>query len=523
MKQLQLLALALIALSAAACMPIQHDSDADAEQRVQEQREGVNIASWGTVEVSDGAWNKHFAVDGDSGTWWSADDLAPQWLEIDLKESYEVDRVEFSVSQVRPGPAKHEVTLVDSDGDIILKRELNRSLAADGDQFVLEVDPPLPVAGVRILAKLHEGWVAYREVSVFARAASFNMSGELLLDGLLQPVFLTHAGDGSGRLFVVEKEGRIRVVKSGILLDSPFLDISDRVSTTYHQGLLGLAFPSNYVEEGSFFVTYTSKDSQNVISRFSVSSDPDRADPASEETVLAFDQPGGTHTAGMIAFGPLDGHLYIAVGDGSVESDGRAAQETDSLLGKILRIDVGSDAGPYTVPHDNPFAGVPGYAPEIWALGLRNPWGMAFDRQTGDLFVSDSGENSREEVNFQRGDSKGGQNYGWPFWEGELCSQACELSNYSMPVATYDTHGREFGCAIVGGAVYRGRFVYADFCTGKVWTLEMKEDFEWNAVLWTQLGVPISSVGADEAGNIYAVGYATGSIYLLLVATSNLQ
>ena len=288
------------------------------------------------------------------------------------------------------------------------------------------------------------------------------------------------------------------------------------VSTYHHRGLLGLAFPSDYEEHGRFYVTYTSEDSQNRISRFAVSPDPDVAVPDSEEVVLAFDQPGGTHTAGTIAFGPHDGYLYIAVGDGIEESDGKVAQETNALQGKILRIDVSSTEAPYAIPPDNPFVGLPGHAPEIWALGLRNPWGMAFDRQIGDLFIPDTGLNTREEVNHQPADSRGGENYGWPSWEGELCSEGCELKSLTMPATTYDTHGREYGCSVVGGAVYEGRFIYGDFCTGRIWSLGMTGQSEWKAELVAKLGVPISSIGTDETGNVYAVGYATGSIYGLV-------
>ena len=487
----------------AACVSIQPDGTSDTSLVIEEYKEVANVAGWGLIEVSDGAWNKQLAVDNDIDTWWSADEFAPQWLEVDLIDSYSVNGVEVIVSQVRPGPATHEIRLIDEAGEIVVRKEFNTSLTSDGDQFVLAVEPPRPAARIRILTTKHEGWVAYREVRVFAQFDFPTFSGELLIAGLNKPVFLTHAGDGSGRLFALEREGRIRIIKDGVLLEPPFLDISHKLSTYYHQGLLGLAFSPDYSESGDFYVTYTNEDSLNTISRFAVSRDPDKADPETEEVVLAFDQPGGTHTAGTIAFGPHDGYLYIAVGDGTEAGEGKAAQQTDSLLGKILRIDVGESFEAYEVPPDNPFAGSPGFALEIWALGLRNPWGFAFDRRTGDLFIPDSGQNSREEVNFQPAGSRGGENYGWPHWEGEICGRGgCELEGSMMPVMTYDTHGREFGCAVVGGAVYNGQFIYADFCTGKIWALGITDQSEWKSDIVAQLSVPISSIGADEAGNV---------------------
>ncbi len=521
MKLIVPIVVLIVVLLTAACVPIEGDEISIASLVEGEQHEVINIAGWGVIHVSDGSWNKHLAVDGDFETWWSADDFAPQWLEVELTDSYLVERVEVSVSQVRPGPGTHEITLRDAAGSIVVKQEFKTHMSSDGDNLVMEVDPPRQVGAVEISAKQHEGWVAYREVQIFAQRPFFDISGDLWIEGLIQPVYLTHAGDGSGRIFVLEREGRIRIVKDGVLLQSPFLDISESVSTYYHQGLLGLAFPQGYEEHGRFYITYISEDGRNIISRFAVSREADRADPDSEEVILSFAQPGGTHTAGTIAFGPRDGYLYIAAGDGTEAGKGVAAQDTEALSGKILRIDVGSHAGPYTVPTDNPFVGTPGYAPEIWALGLRNPWGMAFDRQSGSLFIPDSGQDTQEEVNFQQAGSRGGFNYGWPHWEGDICKEACELDNLKQPVATFNSHGREFGCAVVGGAVYAGVFLYADFCTGKVWALHKGEQSGWKAELGAQLGVPVSSIGADEAGSVFAVGYATGSIFRLIEANAN--
>ena len=509
----------IFALLIAACVPIQSDGESEAALKEQEKVEVVNVASWGLIKVSNGAWNKLFAVDGDSETWWSADDFAPQWLEIKLDDSYLVERVEVSMSQVRPGPTTHEIILKDGEGDILFTQRISSSMTSDRDTITLEVDPPQRVAGVQIKAVRHEGWVAYREVRLFARVHPFSMglSRSVRVRGLGQPVYLTHAGDGSGRLFVLERVGRIRIVKEGALLESPFLDISHMLSTYGFHGLLGLAFPADYAERGQFYVTYISADSQNVVSRFTVSPDPDKADHDSEEVLLSFNQPGAVHSVGTIAFGPHDGYLYIGVGDGGTLNDnGKAAQETASLLGKILRIDVSSTPQSYTIPPDNPFVGLTGHAPEIWALGLRNPWGFAFDRRTGDLYIPDTGLITREEVNYQSAASGGGENYGWPHWEGELCGEACELENLIFPVTTYETHSKGYGCAVVGGAVYDGRFIYADFCTGGIWSLGKQDHSGWEAEFVARMGVPISSLGVNEAGLLYAVGYETGNVYWLV-------
>ena len=221
---------------------------------------------------------------------------------------------------------------------------------------------------------------------------------------------------------MLEKEGRIRIVRDGVLVETPFLDISERITAKgTEQGLQNVAFPPSYVNHQRFYVSYTDTNGDTVISRFTTSADPDRADPDSEEIILTINQPGALHNGGTLKFGPRDGYLYIASGDGlraRHEYIPQHAQDPGTLLGKILRIDVESGAKPYAIPADNPFVSIPGYAPEIWALGLRNPWGMAFDQQTGDLYIPDTGWLTNEEVNFQPADSGGGENYGWPLLEG---------------------------------------------------------------------------------------------------------
>ena len=393
-----------------------------------------------------------------------------------------MDKIELIVAQVSPGPATHKIRM-ERAGDIVVWHRFDSDLAADGDVFALRLDPPQYIDKVRILTTRHEGWVAWREVRILSSA----MFSEPV-PGLLNPVQLTHAGDGSGRLFVLEQEGRIRIVRDGVLVETPFLDISQRITAKgTEQGLQNVAFPPSYLNHQRFYVSYTDTNGDTVISRFTTSADPDRADPDSEEIILTINQPGIHHNGGTLKFGPRDGYLYIASGDGhETLSDyiPQQAQDPGTLLGKILRIDVESGAKPYAIPADNPFVSIPGYAPEIWALGLRNPWGMAFDQQTGDLYIPDTGWLTNEEVNFQPADSGGGENYGWPLLEGVVTIEAeGVVDDLVLPVAVYD---RRQGCAVVGGAVYEGQFIYADFCTSKIWSLRRQGQDEWqNRLLMT--------------------------------------
>lgn len=285
---------------------------------------------------------------------------------------------------------------------------------------------------------------------------------------------MTHAGDGSGRLVVVEQEGRIRVIQDGILNEDPFLDITDRVRCCGEQGPFNIAFPPMYTEQNHFYVSYTAVDGATVISRFTTTADPDRADPDSEEILLVIQQPNEVHNGGHMAFGPNDGYLYVGSGDGGGKQKYNG-QDPGTLLGKMLRIDVESGVRPYAVPADNPFVEADDYRPEIWALGLRNPWGFTFDRQTGDLYIPDAGHNKREEVNHQPASSAGGENYGWHVWEGNLCYEYPHLSCGSVetvfPVAAY---ARSQGCVIVGGAVFQDIFLYSDFCRGHIWGLQSR-------------------------------------------------
>jgi glucose/arabinose dehydrogenase len=336
--------------------------------------------------------------------------------------------------------------------------------------------------------------------------------------GLSRPVQMTHAGDGSGRLFVVEQAGRIRLIDDGELVATPFLDISDRVSCCGERGLLGLAFPPGYSSKGYFYVNYTGASGDTVVARFLVTGDPSAADAGSEEVILTIDQPYSNHNGGQLAFGP-DGYLYIGTGDGGSGGDPQNnAQDRLSLLGKILRIDVESGSGPYAIPEGNPFADVDDAQPEIWALGLRNPWRFSFDTETGDLFIADVGQGDYEEINVQPAASTGGENYGWRILEGSHCyeSDPCDTRGLELPVFEYD---HSLGCSVTGGFVSRsgtwprldGVYLFGDYCSGRVWGLREAGD-SWEERQLAETGFSISGFGIDELGAVYVLDYGSGTV-----------
>ncbi len=341
---------------------------------------------------------------------------------------------------------------------------------------------------------------------------------ELLASGFISPVHLTHAGDGSGRIFVIEQSGRIKIIKGSTVVPDPFLDITSRVRSGGERGLLSAAFPPDYVNKRYFYVYYTRKpDGASIVARYHADpADPDLALPASEEILLTVDQPYSNHNGGQLAFGP-DNFLYVGLGDGGSGGDPlENGQKTDTLLGKLLRIDVESGVHPYDVPAGNPFFGKPGYRPEIWALGLRNPWRFSFDRQNGDLYIADVGQNKWEEIHVQSHESTGGENYGWNIMEGAHCYNVstCEQSKLIMPVAEYD-HNK--GCSVTGGFVYRGEkyaglqgmYVYGDYCEGTIWGLR-NVNGSWQNSLLVDTDLNISSFGENEDGDVYVVDLKGG-------------
>ena len=381
-------------------------------------------------------------------------------------------------------------------------------------------------------------------------------------DGLARPVHITHAGDGSGRLFVVEQHGRIVILENDGG-NTTFLEIHDRVTSPItgggnEQGLLSVAFPPGFAQKGHFYVYYTMLDGDNVVSRFSLTDNPDLADPDSEEQILVLPHPPQytNHNGGQLAFGP-DGYLYIATGDGGGGGDPLdLAQNPSSLNGKLLRIDVEMESSQtnqskpferdnnsrhicyfplffsdkasdpptdkaYAIPADNPFVDDPDFRPEIWAFGLRNPWRFSFDRETGDVYIADVGQNRWEEINFQPANSPGGENYGWNIMEGEECYNAatCDTEGLTMPVHVYPIFDSN-DCSITGGFVYRGEanpeleglFIYGDFCSGRIWGMR-QESGTWETGLLTNSSFRISSFGEDESGEIYLADLTGGGIY----------
>lgn len=337
----------------------------------------------------------------------------------------------------------------------------------------------------------------------------------LVIDGFRRPVAAVHAGDE--RLFIVEQAGVIWILRDGQRLPEPFLDLSQRVNDSANeQGLLGLAFHPDSKGNGFFYLNYTGANGETRISRFTLSADPDRADPDSEVLLLTINQPYRNHNGGVIAFGP-DKTLYIGTGDGGSAGDPlENGQSLNTLLGKILRIDVDT-ATPYAIPTDNPFA-MGGGLPEIWSYGLRNPWRFAFDRMTGDLYIGDVGQDQWEEINFQTASSIGGENYGWNLREGAH-EYAGGSANWIDPVAEYD---HSLGCSVTGGEVVRdprlpgwsGVYLYGDYCRGRIWGLLQDSDGVWAQQLLYESGSTISSFGQDADGRIYLIDHG-GSILRL--------
>ncbi len=485
----------------------------------------------------------YLAIDGNPDTIWSSRQPAPQSYTIVLDQPYLVDRLEMVVTQSPPGPTTHEIWLDHGSGLHTFYKRLADVHTEDGQTLAIPVEPSETVYEIVIRTLHSPSWVAWREFRVFGSQPVSAESGEdglpfevaEVATGLQYPVRVAHAGDGSGRIFLVELPGRIRIIANGVVEDNPFLDITERVNCCVgERGLFGLAFPPSYPGSRRFYVSYTNRDGATIVSRFNTTDDPNRADENSEEILLTIDQPHQNHNGGHLAFGPHDGFLYIGSGDGGLPRDPEnRGQTTDSLLGKLLRIDVESGVAPYQVPASNPFVDATGYRPEIWALGLRNPWGFAFDSLSGDLYLPDTGNFKREEVNYQPAGSPGGQNYGWPVMEGSICFEhdtlSCTAEGLTLPVAEYD-HTR--GCAIVGGVIYaedklpglHGTFIVADYCTGHIWGIERSDaagsrgkKASWHSTLLAKAGMPVSSVGTDEQGNVYFTGYAKdkGVLFIL--------
>ena len=423
-----------------------------------------------------------FGVTGKNaaGTWWQIDYAGEAaWLFADLVEAEAVDDVAVVAAPAAP-PAQ---PATGSSG----------SSAASGSAGSAQTPR----------ASFNPQAVQFKLQTVFA--------------GLGQPTFVTNAGDGSGRLFVLERAGRIKVFAAGDAGANSgggvFLDIEDRVDDSGpEQGLLGLAFAPDYAASGLFYVNYTDNGGDTVVARYRVSDDPNRADKESEQQLLWVDQPAPNHNGGMLVFGP-DGRLWVGLGDGGGANDTFGnGQRPDTPLGKILRLDVSGDSA----------------TSAIWATGLRNPWRFSFDRQTGDLWIADVGQDLFEEINFIPAAQvrAGGLNFGWPIMEGAHCrgDQPCDTAPYVQPVFEYGHAGN--GCSITGGQVYRGQayaalqgvYIYADFCSGNIWAYWRGSDGQAQNVRILPNAAAVASFGEDENGELYVADFG-GFVHRLTVTT----
>ena len=358
-------------------------------------------------------------------------------------------------------------------------------------------------------------------VPLLVFAADPQVTLQQLATGLDSPVSIAHAGDT--RLFITLQDGQVVVWDGTRILETPFLDIRDRTSKGGERGLLSVAFHPRYAENGFFFVNYTNTSGHTVIARYRVSDDPNRADVLSGQTVLTIEQPFSNHNGGQMQFGP-DGYLYIGMGDGGSGGDpGNRAQTLSTLLGKMLRIDVDGDG--YAIPPSNPFIANTAARPEIWALGLRNPWRFSFDRSSGDLWIADVGQGDWEEVNLQPAASIGGENYGWRRMEGTHCfnpASGCDTGNLVLPVIEYNHSGG--ACSVTGGYVYRGAssprlnglYIYGDYCNGRIWGATRAGTAVTSREL-LDTDFLISTFGEDLNGELYVADHR-GALYRLFDA-----
>lgn len=337
--------------------------------------------------------------------------------------------------------------------------------------------------------------------------------------GLEDPVLITHAGDGSGELYVVEQPGVIRRFDQAMRKSSVFLDIRKRVRSGGERGLLGLAFHPKFATNGRYFVYYTARNGDNTVSEFN------HRTGAQEHKLLEIDDFASNHNGGMIAFGP-DALLYIGTGDGGGGGDPQlTAQNTRNLLGKMLRVDVDTeDPAGYRIPPTNPYRDARRGAPEVFAQGLRNPWRFSFDRLSGDLYIGDVGQNAYEEIDFiARADLNGGDeviDFGWSEMEASHCFRDadCVQIGFTNPILEY-SHDVG-GCSVTGGYVYRGerapklagKYLYGDYCSGKIWAAH-KENGQWRSQLLTNTPFNISAFGESERGDVFVIHYTGGSVY----------
>ncbi len=355
--------------------------------------------------------------------------------------------------------------------------------------------------------------------------------------GFSKPVDIAHI-PGDNRLFIVEQDGKIWVLDSaGTKQTTVFLDINARVNSNGNeQGLLGLAFPANFLQTGRFYVNYTQNNGDSRVSRFTVTdpaASPLVADATSEVILLEVDQPYSNHNGGCLKFGP-DGYLYTSFGDGGSGGDPLDnGQKKTTLLGKMLRIDPSTPSGSlqYSIPADNPFASQGDYLPEVWSIGLRNAWRFSFDRLNGDMWIADVGQNSKEEVNHEPANTSG-LNYGWRCYEANSAynTAGCQPASAYVSPAFFYSHSNANGCSITGGFVYRGskypllygQYLVADYCSGRFWRVRQNSDGTYtNAILTNQSAYEYSSFGQDNKGELYVAMLGSGRIMRIEELCSN--
>ncbi|MEX2012501.1 MAG: PQQ-dependent sugar dehydrogenase [Patescibacteria group bacterium] len=351
------------------------------------------------------------------------------------------------------------------------------------------------------------------------QTATPKLTFEKTYTGLTGPTAIASIPD-SARIYIAEQAGVIRTAQNGKVAAPAFIDISERVLAKGELGLLGVAFHPDLADDRRIFLNYTNKDRETVVSSFSVAANSLTADPRSEKKLISYAQPFENHNGGDLHFGQ-DGYLYIASGDGGSGGDpGNRAQDLGNLLGKILRLDIDSGS-PYAIPADNPFVKTAGARGEIWSYGLRNPWRFSFDRQTGDMWLGDVGQNKWEEINYIPAGSKGGINFGWRCFEAthQYNPTSCKEANtYQNPLIEY-SHS-DGGCSVTGGYVYGGNkypvlsrtYLYADYCSGKISAGKLL-DGQWQEITSHESDWKITTFGQDGLGEIYVADAASGSIY----------
>ena len=390
-------------------------------------------------------------------------------------------------------------------------------------------------------------YILFFFTSLFLFAKDISLSSIQIANGFTKPVYVCQPPGDNDRLFVLEQKGIIKIIKNGKTVRKPYADLRNRIHNPItpgdERGLLGLAFHANYQNNGFVYINYSDKNDHTIVSRFRIASDPDRLDTKSEKVLIKLKQPFSNHNGGHMEFGP-DGYLYISVGDGGKWGDPyNNAQNLENLFGKILRIDV--DTGdPYAIPDDNPFINNEDAKSEIWLYGLRNVWRFSFDRETGDMYLGDVGQDLWEEIDFVVADKAGGQNFGWRVMEGNHCynpPEDCEPTGV-LPIFEYPNDANYMkiltgmdepnvdGCSVTGGYVYRGSaipgfqgtYIFADYCSGNIWTFKEKNgiatEFQ-NRTEEINLGGGeftnyISSFGEDNNGELYIVDY-NGIIFKL--------